>query len=157
MEMFGSPHKQNLQAELFVLSACVTGLGKITEDGVIGLSRCLMAAGIPRVVVSLWAVSDLSTAFLMIKFYEILKNFVHLESADVAKSLNQAQKWLAGLSRVEAKQEFEKLKPYIYQTFAGKSPRVAQAYINKYLEVCDRAPYPFANPIYWAAFTTIGL
>jgi CHAT domain-containing protein len=87
MEMFGSPHKQNLQAELFVLSACVTGLGKITEDGVIGLSRCLMAAGIPRVVVSLWAVSDLSTAFLMIKFYEILKNFVHLESADVAKSL----------------------------------------------------------------------
>ncbi|MDJ0902492.1 MAG: CHAT domain-containing protein [Xenococcus sp. MO_188.B8] len=157
MEMFGQPHKPILQAELLVLSACVTGLGKVTGDGVIGLSRTLMAAGVSRVIVSLWAVSDLSTAFLMIKFHEILKNFVHLEPADVAKSLNQAQKWLASLSRVEAKQEFEKLKPHIYQAFVGRSPRVAQAYINRYLKICDRDPYPFAKPTYWAAFTTIGL
>ncbi len=157
MEMFGQPHKLTLQAELLVLSACATGLGKVTGDGVIGLSRSLMAVGVSRLVVSLWSVSDLSTAFLMIKFYEILKDSIYLEPAGVAKALNQAQKWLAHLSNMEAKQEFEKLKPYIYQAFTGRSQRVAQAYINKYLEVCERASYPFANPKYWAAFTTIGL
>ena len=51
----------------------------------------------------------------------------------MAKSLNPAQKWLASLSRVEAKPEFEKLKPHIYQAFVGRSQRVAQAYIDMYL------------------------
>ena len=91
MKMFGQSDQPGLQAELLVLSACETGLGKITGDGVVGLSRSLMAAGIPRVVVSLWKVSDLSTALLMIKFYEILKtkihkNFINLKPADVAKA-----------------------------------------------------------------------
>lgn len=158
MEMFGQPQGNCLQAELVVLSACVTGLGKITGDGVIGLSRCLMTAGVPRVIVSLWAVSDLSTAFLMIKFHELLKHFVPIKPGDAAKTLNQAQKWLAGLNSEEAKQELEKLKPHIYQALADRKPRVAEVRINSYLkEICVRAPYPFANPIYWAGFTTIGL
>ena len=157
IQMFGQPDKPSLQAELLVLSACETGKGIITGDGVNGLARSLMGAGISRVVVSLWAVSDLSTAFLMIKFYQILEKFVNLKPADVAKALNQAQKWLACLSSIEAKQEFEKLKPYIYQALAGEKQRVIQAYTEHYLKICNCAPYPFANPKYWAAFTTIGL
>lgn len=58
-----------MQAELAVLSACDTGLGEITGDGVVGLSRSLIAAGIPSIVVSLWAVSDASTELLMTEFY----------------------------------------------------------------------------------------
>ncbi|MEO1446779.1 MAG: CHAT domain-containing tetratricopeptide repeat protein, partial [Cyanobacteria bacterium J06635_11] len=58
-----------LQAELVVLSACDTGLGTITGDGVIGLSRSLIAAGTPSVVVSLWAIPDAPTASLMTEFY----------------------------------------------------------------------------------------
>jgi CHAT domain-containing protein len=147
-----------LNAELVVLSACVTGLGKLTGDGVIGLSRCLMAAGVPRLIVSLWPVSDLSTAFLMINFYENLKNLSQLKPGDVAKAFNQSQKWLLNLTSEEAKQELEKLKPYIYRAFAGRSKRLAEARINRYLQdICDRAPHPFANPVYWSAFTTIGL
>jgi len=147
-----------LNAELVVLSACVTGLGKVTGDGVIGLSRCLMAAGVPRLIVSLWPVSDLSTAFLMINFYENLKNLSQLKPGDVAKAFNQSQKWLLNLTSEEAKQELEKLKPYIYRAFAGRSKRLAEARINRYLQdICDRAPHPFANPVYWSAFTTIGL
>ncbi|HBW89943.1 MAG TPA: hypothetical protein DEG17_13955, partial [Cyanobacteria bacterium UBA11149] len=51
-------------AELVVLSACDTGRGKITGDGVVGLSRSLITAGVPSIVVSLWSVPDDSTEFL---------------------------------------------------------------------------------------------
>ncbi|MEO1397067.1 MAG: CHAT domain-containing protein [Cyanobacteria bacterium J06634_5] len=59
----------SLRAELAVLSACDTGLGQITGDGVVGLSRAFITAGTPSVMVSLWQVSDQATADLMIEFY----------------------------------------------------------------------------------------
>ncbi|NJN86828.1 MAG: CHAT domain-containing protein [Leptolyngbyaceae cyanobacterium SL_7_1] len=59
----------SLTAELVVLSACDTGRGRITGDGVVGLSRSLIAAGVPSVLVSLWQVPDDATAQLMIEFY----------------------------------------------------------------------------------------
>jgi CHAT domain-containing protein len=59
-----------LKAELAVLSACQTGLGKLIRgEGMIGLSRSFMYAGVPSVVVSLWSVSDQSTNILMERFY----------------------------------------------------------------------------------------
>ncbi len=59
-----------LQAELVALSACQTGLGKITRgEGVIGLSRALIYAGARQLLVSFWSVSDESTALLMSEFY----------------------------------------------------------------------------------------
>ena len=63
----------SLDADLVVLSACDTGLGNITGDGVIGLSRSLMTAGAPNIIVSLWAVPDAPTATLMTTFYEQLQ------------------------------------------------------------------------------------
>lgn len=63
-----------LKADLVVVSACDTGLGDITGDGVVGLSRSLMAAGAPNVLVSLWAVPDAPTSDLMINFYQTLKS-----------------------------------------------------------------------------------
>ncbi|GJD19276.1 hypothetical protein RIVM261_042320 [Rivularia sp. IAM M-261] len=62
-----------INADLVVLSACDTGRGRITGDGVIGLSRSLITAGTPSVIVSLWAVDDGSTAFLMTEFYQNLQ------------------------------------------------------------------------------------
>jgi CHAT domain-containing protein len=59
-----------LQAELVVLSACNTGGGDLTGDGVNGLSRAFIAAGVPSVVVSLWSVPDAPTGQLMTIFYE---------------------------------------------------------------------------------------
>lgn len=64
--------KLNLRADLVVLSACETGGGLITGDGVVGLARSFLAAGAKGVVVSLWEVDDAATAFLMEAFYQHL-------------------------------------------------------------------------------------
>ena len=59
-----------LNADLVVLSACQTALGKeISGEGLVGLTRGFMYAGAPRVVASLWQVSDVATAELMKRFY----------------------------------------------------------------------------------------
>ena len=75
----------DLNANMVILSACDTGLGNITGDGVIGLSRSFIAAGVPSLIVSLWAVPDAPTAELMTTFYQNLQ-----EGQTKAQALRQA-------------------------------------------------------------------
>ena len=58
-----------LSADLVVLSACQTALGKeVAGEGLVGLTRGFMYAGARRVIASLWQVNDLATAELMKKY-----------------------------------------------------------------------------------------
>jgi CHAT domain-containing protein/tetratricopeptide (TPR) repeat protein len=62
-----------LSSESVVLSACNTGSGKISRaEGVMSLGRAFLAAGSSSVTVSLWQVSDESTALLMRRYYQSL-------------------------------------------------------------------------------------
>ncbi len=62
-----------LSAELVVLSACQTALGKeVKGEGLVGLTRGFMYAGVPRVIASLWKVDDKATAELMKRFYQAM-------------------------------------------------------------------------------------
>jgi len=62
-----------LRADLVVLSACQTALGKeLRGEGLLGLARAFMYAGTPRVIASLWKVADAATADLMSNFYQSL-------------------------------------------------------------------------------------
>ena len=63
-----------LDADLVVLSACETGLGKLEKgEGMIGLTRGFLYAGARSLVVSLWKVNDTSTSVLMERFYRHLQ------------------------------------------------------------------------------------
>ncbi len=80
-EVFGL----DIEADMVVLSACQTGLGKVTAgDDVIGLNRAFFYAGTHTIVSSLWRVSDVSTAMLMKQFYR------SYQRADKAESLRRA-------------------------------------------------------------------
>lgn len=59
----------DLQADLVFLSACRSGRGKISGDGIIGLTRGFIYAGTPAVVATLWDVADETTELLVLEFY----------------------------------------------------------------------------------------
>jgi len=79
-----------LQADLVTLSACQTGLGRnVLGEGLVGLTRAFMYAGTPSVVVSLWKVSDPSTAEFMKQFYRFLN-----KGMNKAEALQETKLWM---------------------------------------------------------------
>lgn len=62
-----------LKADLVVLSACQTGLGRSHEGGVIGLARAFQIAGAQHVLMSLWNIDDKETGTMMKYFFQELK------------------------------------------------------------------------------------
>ena len=88
--------KLRLKAELVVLSACETGLGKdVKGEGLMGLMRSWLHAGTPSVVMSLWKIDDRATTDLMAKFYGYYLNGKqvngHFIKLSKAQALQQAQ------------------------------------------------------------------
>ena len=82
--------------DLLVLSACQTGLGVATPEGLFGLQRAFKKAGVQTMVMTLWSVDDEATKDFMIRFYEEL-------------SVNQWNKRAA----FEKTKEFIRSKTYI--------------------------------------------
>jgi CHAT domain-containing protein len=81
-----------LNAEVVVLSACETALGRdVRGEGLIGLTQGFLSAGARRLVASLWQVPDRATAELMARFYGYLLN----DGLRPAEALRQAQAWSA--------------------------------------------------------------
>lgn len=63
-----------LNADLVVLSACNTALGRLSRgEGLVGITRALLYAGVPSMMVSLWSVDDIATSTIMTAFYRHLK------------------------------------------------------------------------------------
>jgi CHAT domain-containing protein len=95
-----------LRANLVVLSACQTALGKeVLGEGLVGLARAFMLAGSPRVVASLWQVSDQATAELMERFY----------TAMVTKRLSASAALRA--AQLEMRKQSRWARPYYWAGF----------------------------------------
>ncbi|MEC4813260.1 MAG: CHAT domain-containing protein [Scytonema sp. PMC 1069.18] len=141
-EIFGLNLTHN---RLVTLSACETGLTdpNSTSDEYISLPSGFLYAGSSSVVSSLWTVNDLSTAILMIKFYENLH-----QGLSLAVALNQAQLWLRDATK-------NQLKNWIEQHQLTLTLRKAIPIIDKQPLSVD-SERPFHDPFYWAAFCAVG-
>jgi tetratricopeptide (TPR) repeat protein len=83
----------SLPAEMVVLSACQTGLGKsVRGEGLVGLTRGFMYAGAKRVVASLWSVQDMATAELMKRFYGAMLGDRGMRPAEALRTA-QVEMW----------------------------------------------------------------
>ncbi|BDA67674.1 TPR repeat-containing protein [Calothrix sp. PCC 7716] len=131
------------QCCLVTLSACETGLIDFnnTSDEYIGLPSGFIYAGAKSVVSSLWTVNDLSTALLMIRFYQNLKAGLMVPIA-----LNQAQVWLRDSTQGDLWEWAQQLS--LAKGFEGQ--------IHEYLSWFDREEVPFEKTVYWGAFCTVG-
>ncbi|MEO1260830.1 MAG: CHAT domain-containing tetratricopeptide repeat protein [Bacteroidota bacterium] len=66
---------RTLEAQLAVLSACHTGYGELQKgEGIMSFARAFSYVGVPSLVMSLWSITDASSATIMQAFYEQLKN-----------------------------------------------------------------------------------
>lgn len=133
------------KCRLVNLSACETGLIEFTTltDEYVSLPSGFLYAGCTNVVSSLWTVNDFSTAFLMIKFYQNLK-----EGLSKALALNQAQLWLRDLTK-------EDLERWIEENSLPLKPAVRMSLRRRFYQFEEGAK-PFQSPFYWAAFCEIG-
>jgi CHAT domain-containing protein len=138
---------------LVTLSACETGIIdvlRVSAEEYVGIPAGFLLAGVPCVVGSLWAVSDLSTALLMERFY---RN--HLNGGmEFAAALREAQIWVRDL-------EARKVAEYAAQRYQQSHPKEQTQfypYMRHYQHVAKENPtqHLFAHPYYWAAFTVSG-
>jgi CHAT domain-containing protein len=132
-----------LDAELVVLSACQTGLGRYEAgEGYVGFAQALLLAGARSLVLSQWSVDDEATALLMVRFYQNLlgKREGLKKPVGKAEALREAKHWLRNLSEKEAKVAVEALP-------RGKVVKRKPA---------AAAARPYAHPYYWAGFILVG-
>src|SRR5262249_10569271 len=134
----------DLDADLVVLSACETGLGKNAQgEGLIGFAQAFIHKGARSVVLSRWPVDDVATSLFMRRFYQNLlgKRDDLKKAMGRAESLREAKKWLRSLEAKDAEKEIESLPP-------GERGKVVKAPKGQ--------SKTYEHPYYWAAFTLIG-
>ena len=124
--------------DLCVLSACETGLGEITGEGVFGLQRGFKKAGAKTLLVSLRKVDDNATRLLMTEFY---RNY--LSGKSKAESLKAAQ---THLRNYEPQNNNNSRKE---STIAERLSKTRKQATTGILEK------PYANPAYWAYFILV--
>jgi CHAT domain-containing protein/tetratricopeptide (TPR) repeat protein len=138
-----------LNTELAVLSACDTGLGKIhSGEGVFGLRRAFVLAGVRTLVMSLWKVSDLATAFLMDRFYDNLLT----RGLDRDLALSEAQKATRDVTVRQLRAEW--LSDAAIDRLTAGDAEARRALVG--LARQPDGHRPFEHPSYWGAFICQG-
>jgi len=107
-----------LDADLVVLSACESGLGKeMGGEGLIGLSRAFQYAGARSVMASLWKISDRTTAELMVRFYKHLKAGLTKDEALRAAQMELIHGPIRVKNEKGEEEEIDASAPYYWAAF----------------------------------------
>jgi CHAT domain-containing protein/Tfp pilus assembly protein PilF len=146
-----------LDADLVVLSACESGLGRYAGgEGYLGFAQALFVRGARSLVLSQWRVDDKATALLMTRFYQnLLGRRAGLTAAmPKAEALAEAKRWLRELTTDKAGTELAALergtvRPLVDEV-NGPAPRAASSASK------PAGVRPYAHPYYWASFILIG-
>ena len=135
------------KCSLVTLSACETGLTDIKDntDEYIGLPSGFFYAGATSIISTLWAVNDVSTAILMIRFYEIFLSEIR---PPVAIALRESQLWLRSLTVKGLREWVEGSK-----LLSSKHKEVIK---KQYKRGYKQDYQPYEKPLYWAAFCATG-
>jgi CHAT domain-containing protein len=146
-----------LDADLVVLSACESGLGRYAGgEGYLGFAQALFVKGARSLVLSQWKVDDQATALLMTRIYQNLLGRRPGLSTPLPKAaaLDEAKRWLRELTVDEVGTELAALdrgtvRPRVEEV-DGPAPRAAASAPK------PAGVRPYAHPYYWAAFILIG-
>ncbi|MEG3899918.1 MULTISPECIES: CHAT domain-containing tetratricopeptide repeat protein [unclassified Microcoleus] len=129
---------------LVVLSACETALiDTNNRSDYIGLPTGFIHAGAMGTLASLWAVNDLSTALIMVKFYELLKPGV-----SIGKALHDTQRWFKSAATSD-------LLSWVQESDSFEADRKKP--ILKELKGYNNDEQPYGDVYHWGAFCAIGL
>jgi CHAT domain-containing protein len=145
-----------LQADLVVLSACDTGRSHVLRgEEILGLSRAMLYAGTPSLLVTLWPVHEIPTRLLVEKLIQNLSMEKNAPASfDPAMTLASTQCWLRNLPYAEARE--------LIAGWGGFSMSDADEHVTSlwHLAHPGEAPRaesrPFAHPFFWSPYVLIG-
>jgi CHAT domain-containing protein/tetratricopeptide (TPR) repeat protein len=149
-----------LDADLVVLSACRTALGRDGGgDGLLGFAQAFLQCGARCVVLSRWEADDTATALLMLRFYENVLG--SKERQDLkgplprAEALEEAKRWLRELPRRDAQALAAALQG---DKLGGTVTRgtVVELDVRERPVQLPAGERPYAHPFYWATFVLVG-
>ncbi|RIK36848.1 MAG: hypothetical protein DCC57_22130, partial [Chloroflexi bacterium] len=145
-----------LEADLVVLAACETGRSQVLRgDEILGLTRSVLYAGTPSLLVTLWRVHEAPTRLLVERLFATLRDSAAGHGAgDAAAALAAAQCWLRALPVAEARAAmtaWDDLSPAAVETQIGQLWQMTQR--DRPLQ--DHAPL-FTHPFFWSAYILVG-
>jgi CHAT domain-containing protein len=139
-------------ARLAALSACETAIvGSRLPDEVVSLSSALLQAGFAGVIASMWSVSDLFTALLMPRIYQLWIQ----DGVSPHQALRQAVKWLREQTAADLAKSFEAARARAANVDSKDYEQASEAWQHF---AYDYAPEdrPYAHGVFWAAFAYTG-
>jgi Tfp pilus assembly protein PilF len=147
----------DLDADLVVLSACESGLGRYAGgEGYLGFAQALFVKGARSLVLSQWKVDDKATALLMARFYQNLLGRRPGLSQPLPKAaaLDEAKAWLRNLTAGEVGSELATLERGTVRPLVDEADSPAPRAASPTGQPAGVRSY--AHPYYWAAFILIG-
>jgi hypothetical protein len=142
-----------LDADLVVLSACESGLGRYAGgEGYLGFAQALFVKGARTLILSLWKVDDRATSLLMERLYQNLLGQRPGLAMPMpkAEALAEAKRWLRELTAREIDEELGRLT-------GGEQPTPRDSpLVTRRLSAGPKSIRRYEHPYFWAGFILIG-